>query len=139
MTVKYAMQYTLYTLVDISHTNQFRHEQGLEELLWKEQNFQTVLQTLGMRANITYSKSPEVREIVGSTIGFKTELPLRVWCFEFETEREFLYENDGDPVGFLKEDFHLIPYISGLSELMEQKYAVFNCYDPGSNIIFHAN
>lgn len=131
------MQYTLYTLVDISHTNQFRHEPGSEQLLWKEQNFQTVLQTLGIRANISFKKDPVVKEIVGDTIGFSTDLPLRVWCFDFETERDFLYEKDGDPVGFLKEDFHLVPYISGLSEIMEQKYAVFNCHNPGSNIVFH--
>ena len=53
------------------------------------------------------------------------------------TERDFLYECDGDPVGYLKQDFHLVPYINGLDEAMEQNYAVFNAHDPGCNIVFH--
>lgn len=133
------MRYTLYTLVDISHTNQYRNEPNSETLHWREQNFQTVLQTLGIRANISYDKNPEMIEVVGSKVGFNTNYELKVWRFEFETEREFLYEKDGDPVAFLREDFHLVPYIGGLGESMEQQYAVFNCYDPGSNIVFHAN
>jgi hypothetical protein len=48
-----------------------------------------------------------------------------------------LYENNGDPVGFLKEDFHLVPYIKGLDELMEQQQAVFSTQDPGKNIVFY--
>jgi hypothetical protein len=48
-----------------------------------------------------------------------------------------MYEVDGDPVGALKEDFHLVPYINGLDEEMEQNYAVFNTANPGANIVFH--
>ena len=48
-----------------------------------------------------------------------------------------MYEKDGDPVAHLRDDFQLIPYIKGLNELMEQKYAVFNTTDPGKNIVFH--
>ena len=51
------MEYKLYTLVDITHTNQHRPEPGKEALRWKEQNFQTVLQTLGIRSNINFAQS----------------------------------------------------------------------------------
>jgi len=40
------------------------------------------------------------------------------------------------PIGLLFDDFHLVPYISGLGEQMDQKYAVFNTRDPGKNITF---
>ena len=73
----------------------------------------------------------------GSLIGFDTDDIIRVWRFDFYTERDFVYEKDGDPIGFLIDDFMMVPYINGLDERMEQKYAVFNTEDPGKNIVFH--
>lgn len=136
MTVKYSMQYKLYTLVDITSTGQYRNEPGKESLRWKEQNFNTVLQTLGIRANISYYNKPTILEVKGSLIDFNTADMIRVWRFDFETERDHLYEIDNDPVGYLKEDFHLVPYIQGLDELMEQQYAVFVTVGLGKNIVF---
>ena len=131
------MEYKLYTLVDITHTGQHRVEPGKEALRWKEQNFQTILQTLGIRANVTYVQGPEAIEVKGSLVGFDTDDIIRVWRFDFSTERDGLYENAGDPVAFLKDDFMMVHYINGLDEAMEQKYAVFNSEDPGKNIVFH--
>ena len=131
------MEYKLYTLVDITHTGQFRSEPGKENLRWKEQNFNTLIQTLGIRSNIVYTNSPSVTEIKGRLIGFDTDEIIRVWRFDWMTERDHMYETDNDPVAFLKDDFMLIPYISGLDEAMEQKYAVFNTADPGKNIVFY--
>ena len=132
------MNYKLYTLVDITHTGQTRTDPGKEALRWKEQNFQTVLQTLGIRANVTFTQSPVIVELKGNLVGFDTKDLIRVWRFDFTTDRDMLYEHDGDPVAYLKQDFHLVPYISGLDELMDQKYAVFNTEDPGKNITFFA-
>ena len=131
------MDYKLYTLVDITHTGAYRSEDGVDTNRWKEQNFSTVLQTLGIRANVSYRNKPTVTEVRGSIVGFDTDEVIRVWRFDFSTEQDFLYEKDGDPVGFLKDDFNLIPYIKGLDELMEQNYAVFHTTSPGNNIVFH--
>ena len=136
--VKYVMEYKLYTLVDITHTGQNRNEPGRELARLKEQNFQTIVQTLGIRANIYFVQSPIVTEVQGRLVGFDTDEVLKVWRFDFGTDRDLLYENNGDPVGFLKEDFHLVPYIAHLDEDMEQQYAVFNTQDPGKNITFFA-
>ena len=130
------MNYKLYTLVDITHTGQTRTDPGKEALRWKEQNFQTVLQTLGIRANVTFTQSPVIVELKGNLVGFDTKDLIRVWRLDFTTDRDMLYEHDGDPVAYLKQDFHLVPYISGLDEMMDQKYAVFNTIDPGKNISF---
>ena len=130
------MEYKLYTLVDITHTGQHRSEHGKEAARWKEQNFNTVLQTIGIRANINFTNNPTALEIAGTAIGFNTTKIIRVWRFDFNTERDHLFQKDTDPVGHLIEDFHLVPYISGLGESMEQKYAVFNTADPGKNIVF---
>lgn len=131
------MDYKLYTLVDITHTGQYRQEVGKEAQRCSEQNFQTVLQTLGIRAIIQYRNKPDIIETSGRLVGFDTDEILRLWRFDFNTERDFLYEKNGDPVGYLLDDFHLVPYISGLGELMEQNYAVFNTVNPGANIVFH--
>lgn len=130
------MEYKLYTLVDITHTGQHRTELGKESLRWKEQNFNTVLQTVGIRANISYTNSPALLEIKGRLIGFDTDDIIRVWRFDFYTERDYLFEKDGNPVQHLVEDFHLVPYIAGLDEAMTQPYTVFNTSDPGKNIVF---
>jgi hypothetical protein len=131
------MQYKLYTTVDITNTGQYRTEAGKEHLRWKEQNFQTVLQTLGIRANIIYSDKPAISEMRGSLVGFNTEEIIRVWRFDFATEREQLFESAGNPVGYLLSDFDGIPYISGLDECMEQNYNVFVTDGPSCNIVFY--
>jgi hypothetical protein len=130
------MEYKLYTLVDITHTGQHRTEPGKEALRWKEQNFQTVLQTLGIRANVVFVNGPVSTEVSGRIVGFDTDEIIRVWRFDFSTEREFVYDAGDDPVALMREDFQLVPYISGLDEVMTQKYAVFNTEDPGKNITF---
>ena len=131
------MFYKLYTLVDITHTNQYRLEPGKEILRYKEQNFNTVLQTLGIRSNIFYTSGPSRLEVKGSLVGFKTDEIIRVWRFDWHTERENLYLANDDPIGLLRQDFHLVPYINGLDEMMSQQYAVFNTDDIGNNIVFH--
>ena len=131
------MDYKLYTLVDITHTKQTRFEPKHELLCYKEQNFNTLLQTLGLRSNVHYINSPQVVEVQGSLVGFDTSEIIRVWRFDWSTERDNMYLEGNDPVGLLKQDFHLVPYIKGLDELMEQQYAVFSTIDPGANIVFH--
>ena len=130
------MEYMLYTTVDITNTGQYRTESGKEVDRWKEQNFQTVLQTLGMRANVSFNKSPKVIEISGNVFGFNTTNIIRVWQFEFNTERENFFQNNDNPIGYLIDDFDGVPYISGLDESMEQNYDVFVTDGPSRNIIF---
>jgi hypothetical protein len=131
------MDYMLYTTVDITNTGQYRSEPGKEADRWKEQNFQTLMQTIGIRANVTYYKKPEFVQVSGKLIGFETANIIRAWRFDFSTERDYLFEVNGDPVGYLIEDFNGVPYIAGLDECMEQNYAVFVTGGPSKNIVFH--
>ena len=131
------MEYTLYTTVDITSTGQYRSELGKEIERWKEQNFQTVLQTLGLRANISYAKPPSVTYTEGAgQLGFSTEHAVNIWRFDFYTEREHLFELDGNSIGYLLEDFDAVPYIAGLDESMTQNYNVFVTHGPSTNIVF---
>jgi len=90
------MEYKLYTYVDITHTGQYRAEPGKEVARWKEQNFNTVLQTLGIRSNVSFNNNPIVTEVKGSLVGFDTDQIVRLWRFDFYTEREHVFEEDGD-------------------------------------------
>jgi hypothetical protein len=131
------MEYTLYTTVDITGTGQYRADLGNETERWKEQNFQTVLLTLGLRANISYSKPPSVTYTEGAgLLGFSTKQPINIWRFDFRTERDYLFELDSNPVGYLLEDFDAVPYIAGLDESMTQNYNVFVTEGPATNIVF---
>jgi hypothetical protein len=130
------MEYTLYTTVDITHTGQYRPEPGKETDRWKEQNFQTLLQTMGIRANISYRRSPDMVQVSGKQLGFETDTLVRAWRFDFSTEREGFFEKDGDPVGCMIADFEGVPYIAGLDESMEQNYNVFVTEGPARNIVF---
>jgi hypothetical protein len=86
-----------------------------------------------------YYNSPVSTEVNGRLVGFDTDDIIRVWRFDFSTERDYVYEDaSNNPVGHLINDFTLVPYIAGLDERMEQRYAVFNPEDPGKNITFFA-
>ena len=130
------MNYKLYTTVDISHTGQYKYEVGKEHLQWKEQNFNTVLQTLGLRANIAYDTGPTVFQAQGNLYGFNTAIVIPIWLFEFSTPFDDVYKKNNNPIGLLLEDFELVPFISGLDEPMTQNYNVFVTEGASKNIIF---
>lgn len=131
------MRYELYTTVDITNTGQYRTEPGKETERWKEQNFQTVLLTLGIRTNITYINKPQVVSAKGSILGFDTSKIIKVWEFSFETERDYPFGTDDEPTAFLISDFEGVPFISGLDESMKQNYDVFVTEGPARNIVFN--
>ena len=131
------MRYELYTTVDITSTGQYRPTERSNVQYKKEQNFQTVVQTIGIRANVAYSKLPEVLHVKGSTLGFNTTGIISVWRFEFETERDNLFESNNNPVGYLIDDFEGVPFIAGLDEPMEQNYNVFVTSGAARNIVFN--
>lgn len=131
------MDYKLYTFVDITHTGHTRVDPGREHLRYKEQNFNTMLQTLGLRSNIWYAHGPVMLEVKGSLVGFNTDDVVRVWRFDWRTESDNLYLDKDDPVAFLKNDFHLVPYIKGLDEKIDQHYPMFVTSPTNCNIVFH--
>jgi len=132
------MEYKLYTLVDITHTGQYRNEPGKEVARWQEQNFNTVLQTIGLRSNVDFRTNPEAINVSGKLVGLEIEDIVKVWRFDFYTDQDFVFEQDGNPVGILEELFDAVPFITGLTEKMEQRWAVFVTQGPNRNIVFHA-
>lgn len=127
------MQYRIYTLVDITNTGQYRNEPGREMARHQQQNFDTVTQTIGMRANISSGKPPRVKIAKPNDHGMDGRELTNIWIYEWDVEREDLFLDDGDDVARLKQDFKLVPYISGLTETVKYDPAIFR---PGVNISF---
>ena len=126
------MRFKLHTLVDITETNSRRGEDPTEYR--QQQNYLTVMQTIGLRVNPTYVKAPTVIKEIPSKLGlgsaFKTK--QNVWEYEFDIEYA-----DAIDVQTLVNDFDLIPVITGLTDTAEFENSHFLTIDPDkSNLIF---
>ena len=120
------MLYCLYTLVDITATNQYRGSDKLTRN--QQQNFDTVLQTLGLKGNVYFDKNP--KKIPATIFGNDK---IDCWYFEWTMEISDLFVKDTDPIGQLKELFEFVPFIDNLTEHVTFDSAVFKL---GHNIIF---
>lgn len=127
------MRYKIYTLVDITRTGQYRNEPGMELAKLQQQNFDTVVQTIGMRANLAYTTPPKVKIDLPSNYKLDGSELANIWIFEWEVDKEDLFLHLNDDVARLKEDFDLVPFISGLTETIKYSPAIFR---PGINISF---
>jgi hypothetical protein len=120
------MIYSLYTLVDITETKQ-RH--GGEVLARnQQQNFDVVLQTIGLCGNVYYKKSPEL--VPADVFG---DITRSAWYFEWSMELEDIFTIDDSPIAKLKEIFQYVPVITGLTESVEIPVPMFII---GKNIVF---
>ena len=125
------MKFIIKTLIDITETNaRFQNE----NIAWKQQqNYLTVLNTVGLRCNPHPVYSPRVEEVTGTSVGFGTRYRVanRAWTWQFEIPY-------GDTsVELLQKDFHMVPVIIGLGETALIQVATFDCYDEKNlNIVF---
>jgi len=124
-------RYKLHTLIDITETHARRGE-GPKEYK-QQQNWMTLIQTLGLRCNpiVTHQEC----EYVGvSKFGFGTKYKGRqqVWTVFFDFEHA-----DDDDIDLLSNDFDLIPVASDLDETIKLKSAIFQTKDNElRNIVF---
>ena len=125
------MRFKLHTLVDITETNSRRGEDPKQHR--QQQNFLTVMQTIGLRVNPTYITSPEIVEDIPSkyNLGTKYKNKQNIWQYKFDIE----YEGALD-IETLKNDFNLIPIITGLDETVSFENDVFITKNPSINNIF---
>lgn len=126
------MKFKIQTLVDITHTGAARQEAD-KTAHRQEANFQTVLQTVGLRANLEFEKSPVLEELTLVKIGFGDKYKGKhgVWTFEFEVPFE-----DAVTLDMLANDFDLIPFIPGLTETAKFEQAIFRTTPQERNITF---
>jgi hypothetical protein len=111
------MKIRIKTLVDVTRTDVRRRDQGDEQKLRQQQNYQTLLQTISLRNLIDNNGDPyvETRDITGE-FGSTYKGEHKVWTYEFEVDHADAYATQDDPIGLLKEDLEQVPVLGGLKE-----------------------
>ena len=114
------MRFIIHTLVDITETHARRGEDPKQYR--QQQNFLTVMQTIGMRVNPEYISPPTIISEVPSKLGLGTLYKTKqsIWKYAFDMEFEGALN-----VETLVNDFNLIPIITQLDETAEFNNAQF--------------
>lgn len=122
--------YEVITLIDITRSNPSRTETD-RILLGQQANFNTLMQTIGLRANFDWRQDP---------VRYMGRLPEPMtgrgayWIWQFETERDFLFEKDGDSTFLLRQDLENIPVVAQLNNTVDIDPAAFKTQGPKINI-----
>ena len=125
-------EYRIHTLVDITDNGnlkqQFPFKTTADQVIHdkhslaiarnQNSNFNTLLQLLQMRANITWEVPPEkINDTLGnSNFGSFYEGKHNTWHFQFFTEQSGVYGNDDMMTSSLISDFHNVPIVSFCKE-----------------------
>lgn len=123
-------RYRIITLVDITRTNLTRSDID-EKKLSQQANFNSLLQAIGMRSNVEWKTDP-VKHTGRLPTPFSGSAAY--WLWEFEVEREQVFEKGTDRIGLLKDDLHGVPIIPKLENTAEIDPAVFIVYGNECNI-----
>lgn len=118
------MIYQLYTTVDITETKIYHGDDDIKK--HQQQNFDTIIQTIGLCGNLYFNSSPEILY----TDKFNGK---KCWYFEWTMEIEDLFKKDNNHVAILPEIFKFVPFIPNLTEEAKFDTALFQ---PNVNIIF---
>lgn len=131
--------YTGYTLVDITSTGvtRYRPEQEFERN--QQRNWETVLQTIGLRTQPQMIKGPVSTEsnlTDGWDFGEAYQGRHKIWIWTFAVEHSDVYLTNDDPIGGLLKDFEQIPIIQGLEETARFMLPIFHPHGAIKNIYF---
>ena len=122
--------FELTTLVDITKTNARRGEDKIA--YGQQQNYMSVVQTLGLRTNVEISDPVfKKQKAVGFGSDYATKT-LNVWRCTITVEQD-----ESHSVEMMQQDFNLIPFIKDLNENVNLTEAVFWTSDAKKcNILF---
>jgi len=126
------MKFKLYTLVDITETRARKGDDPRK--IRQQQNFLTIIQTIGLRVNPAYVDPPVLCNDYTKKfkLGAIFKNKQNVWTFIFDIEYE-----DALSIETLLNDFNLVPIIDQLDETAEFENAHFITSDARfCNIVF---
>lgn len=121
-------RFIIHTLLDVTETKAFKHQDGTDLAKLQQQNFMTLMQTIGMRANPMFSKGPVVEEVNLKDWQFGSAYHghHKLWTFEFDIEYDGAFNDGHTEQGLLIQDLHFVPIISALTESIDLRLAVFD-------------
>jgi hypothetical protein len=124
------MRFRIKTLFDITET---RCRKGDDPFaVRQQQNYLTILNTIGLRVNPTYINAPTVTDEDAKVFGSKYKGKQKVWTYTFDVDYESALDIDT-----LVSDFDLIPIITNLDETVDIDPAAIRTQDKQlTNIIF---
>lgn len=133
--------YSCSILVDVTPTKVYHTNNSQDRDLARNQqrNWDTVLQTLGLRCQIFDINEPQVKtcNIDNFYFGRDFEGEHRVWTFSFAVDRPDIFQsNSYDPTGALFLDFDKVPIIIGLTETAKFRLPVIRSHGTQKNITF---
>jgi hypothetical protein len=114
-------RYKIITFVDITRSNPSRSETDKIKL-GQQANFNSLLQAIGLRANIEWNADPILND---GRLPHPMTGKAKHWIWEFDTERDYLFQKDTDPVGLLLDDLDGVPIVDQLNNNVDIAPAVF--------------
>ena len=125
------MRFTIRTLFDITETRARKGDDSFK--VRQQQNYLSILNTIGLRVNPTYLNQPTVSEETVKGFGTDYKGKQRVWTYTFDVD----YESALD-IETMINDFDLCPIITGLEETVDIDPAVVRTQNKAkTNIIFN--
>ena len=121
----------IFTVIDMTETNVGRSGEAKQRN--QQANYNTVVQTAGLRVNpMPISLESKVGVVDGIGFGSSIKDKQRYWVFTFQHEFENALNIDQ-----LKDDFDLVPVITGLDETALINNSAFRTKDSvETNIVF---
>jgi hypothetical protein len=135
-------EFRVHTLVDITDNGnlrqQFPFKTNSDEVIHdkhtlsvaknQNNNFDTMIQLLQMRGNVTWEVPPKkMSDTLGnSSFGSFYEGKQASWHFQFFTEQMGVYGEDHAPTEALLDDFHNVPIVSFCKETVTFPHSTFD-------------
>jgi hypothetical protein len=118
-------EYKIITTIDITRSDAVRNSDD-KIALGQQSNFDTLIQTIGLRANVQWKHDP-------IKIGNR-------WLWSFQVEHADVFLLGKNPVGLLEEDLHNVPVVSNLTNSVAVYPPVFQTTnsDPNTWIQFNS-
>ena len=125
------LNYTAYTLVDITNTNEHKNKPNRYKFL-QQQNLNTLIQTIGLRSQ---PLEPQVEQLLAQDIvqyGFGKQYKglHTVWRLNFSIEHSNVFANNQNKTHYLKKDSDGVAIYTKLEETAEINTKVFETISP---------
>lgn len=131
-------EYRAFTLLDITPTAVTTFSQEKESERNQHRNWETVTQLLSLRtqpAEVQFINALEAN-LEAYDFGINYTGIHKVWIFKFFVEYDDVFKLGNDRYGKLKQDFSLVPVITGLTETALPDLPLIYTSGPWKNMYF---